>query len=362
MQIDEDRGPFSTAVLEFLAADGDGGDLAPCAQDAVRACADVIADDDLQLGLYLLYELHYGGLDGVSDDLEWSLPVLSARRVLEQAFEAQLRQRYAMPPADGVQLARDVPSWLFDLARGGSSLRGSIAGFVARHATREQVAEALVMRSAYQLKEADPHTWAIPRLRGRAKAALVEIQTDEYGGGRLERMHAHLFARSMRALGLDDTPNAYLPHIPALWLSSVNALSMFGLHRRLRGALCGHLAIFEMTSSLPAKRWVAGLERLGLDEDATEFFDEHVEADAVHEQLAAHDLCGSLVADEPQLLPDVLLGAAVSQGLDAAATGAVLEAWQEGRTALRCPLPSRRVVIDVTGRADLGPRVPSGSG
>ena len=59
-------------------------------------------------------------------------------------------------------------------------------------------------RSVYHLREADPHTWAIPRLAGRAKAALVEIQIDEYGGGRPERMHAELFRTTMRELGLDD--------------------------------------------------------------------------------------------------------------------------------------------------------------
>lgn len=32
--------------------------------------------------------------------------------------------------------------------------------------------------TSYQLKEADLHTWAIPRLAGRSKAALVSIQAE----------------------------------------------------------------------------------------------------------------------------------------------------------------------------------------
>jgi hypothetical protein len=36
---------------------------------------------------------------------------------------------------------------------------------------------------------------------------------------------------------------------------------------------------------------------------------EHVEADAVHEQIAAHDLCGSFAAAEPELAGDVVWGA-----------------------------------------------------
>ena len=51
----------------------------------------------------------------------------------------------------------------------------------------------LVHRSVYQLKEADPHTFAVPRVQGSAKVALVELQFDEYGAGRAERQHATLF-------------------------------------------------------------------------------------------------------------------------------------------------------------------------
>jgi len=36
---------------------------------------------------------------------------------------------------------------------------------------------------------------------------------------------------------------------------------MFGLHRRFRGALVGHLAIFEMTSIGPMGRYATGLRR-----------------------------------------------------------------------------------------------------
>ena len=114
-------------------------------------------------------------------------------------------------------------------------------------------------RSAYQLKEADPHSWAIPRLFGAPKAAMVEIQADEYGGGRPEWIHAELFARAMRSLGLDPTYGAYLDLIPGITLATVNLMSLFGLHRRWRGAIVGHLALFEMTSSIPNRRCGDGL-------------------------------------------------------------------------------------------------------
>jgi hypothetical protein len=195
-----------------------------------------------------------------------------------------------------------------------------------------------VHRSAHQLKEADPHSWALPRLGGGPKAALVEIQADEYGGGRAERIHAVLFATAMAALGLDDRYGAYVDLLPAVTLRTVNLMSLCGLHRRLLGAIVGHLAMFEMTSSIPNRRYGNGLRRLGLGEAATDFFDEHVTADAVHEAVAVVDLAGGLVRQDPALAPDVLWGARCLLAVEAEWAGHLLGAWESGTTSLREPL------------------------
>jgi hypothetical protein len=213
----------------------------------------------------------------------------------------------------------------------------SLSTYIERHATLDQALEFLIHRSAYQLKEADPHSWALPRLSGPPKAALVEIQADEYGGGRPERIHATMFARSMEALGLDSEPGAYLDAIPGHTLATVNLMSLFGLHRRWRGAIVGHLALFEMTSSIPNRRYAAGLRRLGQGEQATAFFDEHVEADAVHENIAAVDLAGGLARQQPELGPDVLWGARCLAELDARWAARVLTAWEAEESSLRDP-------------------------
>ena len=76
-----------------------------------------------------------------------------------------------------------------------------LSRYMETQGTREQMLEHVVHRSAYQLKEADPHSWAIPRLSPGPKAALLEVQFDEYGGGSAERMHSVLFAKTMEALG-----------------------------------------------------------------------------------------------------------------------------------------------------------------
>jgi hypothetical protein len=52
-------------------------------------------------------------------------------------------------------------------------------------------------------------------------------------------------------------------------LATNNLISLFCLHRRLRGALLRHLAAYEATSALPNRRYGNGLRRLGYDEGAT---------------------------------------------------------------------------------------------
>jgi hypothetical protein len=259
--------------------------------------------------------------------------LLALRGGLEQVFERALLEQIG-PPSDTV--APDETD-LALRAIADADDAPSLSKYVELRATAEQVEEFVVHRSAYQLKEADPHSWALPRLSGPPKAALVEIQADEYGGGRAERIHATLFARSMEALGLDSEPNAYLDAIPGVTLATVNLMSLLGLHRRWRGAIVGHLALFEMTSSIPNRRYANGLRRLGYGEQATDFFDEHVEADAVHENIAAVDLAGGLVRQDPRLGPDILWGARALATLDARWALAVLSAWEHGRSSLRAP-------------------------
>ena len=295
---------------------------------------DPLSGEDSALALYLLYELHYRGLPGVHDGWEWEPSLLAVRAALEVRFEAMLMERVG-PPSDGVA-PEEMDLALRAIADADEG--PSVSTHIEREATLEQVLEFVVHRSAYQLKEADPHSFALPRLWGPPKAALVAVQADEYGGGRAERIHAQLFADAMEALGLDPRYGAYLDHVPGVTLATVNLMSLLGLHRRWRGAIVGHLALFEMTSSIPNARYARGLRRLGFSGRATEFFDEHVEADAVHENLAAVDLAGGLARQQPNLARDVLWGARALVELDGQWSRHLIDAWDAGRSSLRIPL------------------------
>jgi hypothetical protein len=321
------RGLLSDHLLAVLATDAPGTASWP----TVPAAIDALADDDLQLALYLCYELHYRGLPGVDERWEWDPELLRWRAGLEAAFETELRAAVAAPPPPAEPAHMDLA--LRAIAEEDDA--PALSRILERQGTLEQLLEFVVHRSAYQLKEADPHSWAIPRLAGGPKAALVEIQSDEYGGGRPERVHAELFRQAMTELGLDGRYGAYVDALPGVTLATVNLMSLCGLHRRLRGAIVGHLALFEMTSSLPNRRYGNALRRLGFGPAATAFFDEHVEADAVHENVAAVDLAGGLARAEPALAADILWGAAALTEVEGRWARHVVGAWEAGRSSLR---------------------------
>jgi CDGSH-type Zn-finger protein len=302
----------------------------------LRTVSDPLADEDLQLALYLINELHYATLEGVDPRWEWAPQLAPLRAALEERFELALRETVEETSEQEAVAVGETLQRLVAQDDG-----PPLSRFAETQASDEQMLEHVVHRSAYQLKEADPHSFAIPRLVGGPKAALVEIQFDEYGEGGAARMHAQMFADTMAALGLDSSYGAYLDRLPGVTLATVNLMSLFGLHRRLRGALVGHLATFEMTSSIPNRRYGNALRRLGYGREVTAFYDEHVVADAVHESIAAWELADGLARSEPEVAADIVFGARALFELEARWAAQLLGCWQRGESSLLGSQPAR---------------------
>ncbi|MFI9353906.1 iron-containing redox enzyme family protein [Streptomyces lydicus] len=318
------RGPLSDAVLAHLR---DAAGPLPAEEAAGRADP---YGPDLQLALYVLYELHYRGFAGVHEDHEWDPALLSVRRALEQRFLGALRTDV---PAAGAEEA--MAALLIEPAGDDG---GSVSHYLQREGRLWQLREYAALRSLYHLKEADPHAWVLPRLSGRAKAGMAAIEFDEFGAGRAEGIHARLFAALMADLGLDPTYGRYVDPAPAEALATVNVMSLLGLHRSLRGALIGHFATVEVTSSPGSRRLAEAMRRTGAGPAAERFYDEHVEADAVHEQVVRREVVGGLLAEEPELEPDVAFGIGATGLLEDRLATRLLGAWRAERSALRSPL------------------------
>lgn len=312
------RGPVSAWVVHAL-REGAAGDPPPLPE------VTIIEDDDVQLALWMLYELHYRGFRDVPD-WEWDPILIGLRRTLETAYENALR--VTLEEVASGQTSGDIGQVLLDMAQADNG--PGVASFLQRKATREQMRDYLRERSVQQLKESDPQSFVLARLDGQAKVALAELQYDEYGAGRTTQLHSTLYADALRAVGLNSRYGAYINDVSAVSLACANVMSLFSLNRRLRGAAMGHLAAFEATSSLPCRKISIGLARLHFPPAAAVYFDEHVEADAVHEQIAARDICTALVTEDPSLREDVLFGAAACLYLDGLVGTWLLERWSQG--------------------------------
>ncbi|ANH38047.1 hypothetical protein I601_1615 [Nocardioides dokdonensis FR1436] len=314
------RGPLSDAIVEDLR----GG--APVPAPHLLPEAGPLGSGDEELALWVLHELHHRGFDDVPDDAEWRPDLLAVRAGLEQRLEQRWRAHVAaadLPAlpvgAEGPELARAFFA-LCDTDTGSES----VARFLQREADEDQLHEVLRQRSIYHVKEQDAAMWTLPRLPDTTKAHLMTIAYDEYGNGRPEDLHAALWARGMSACGLDASYGAHVDDALPEVLEQNNLMSLLGLQRRLVPAALGHLAAFEVTSAVPSRRVVRGLERLGAPEPMVAYYREHMVADAVHEQVAVRDLLGSYVAEVPGSEPEIAFGAAVSMLAEAATATALL--------------------------------------
>ncbi|QMV24512.1 iron-containing redox enzyme family protein [Streptomyces sp. SCUT-3] len=320
------RGPLSEQLVTALRRPPSE---APPLPGRLPAGTDPLGED-AQLALYAAYELHYRSFAGVADSWEWDPGLLRLRAALEEAFGRALRG--AVPGGD------DVDAVLEPLLEEPVEPSGT-AHHLQKEGTWGQMREYLAHRSVYHLKEADPHAWVIPRLTGQAKASLVAVEYDEFGGGRGDRVHARLFADLMEGAGLDPAYGRYLDLVPAVMLANVNLMSWLGLHRGLRGALVGHFTAVEVTSSPGSRRLAAALDRLGAPPQCALFYTEHVEADAVHEQVLRRDVLGDLLRREPQLAADAVFGVQAYGYLEDLLGDHLAACWRAGRTSLLAPLP-----------------------
>ncbi|MBO0843835.1 MAG: iron-containing redox enzyme family protein [Nocardioides sp.] len=310
-------GPVSGRVVESLQG---GRELRPVA----IGNEPVLVDRDVQMALWVLYELFYRGFEGVDAGREWDPELITLRGVIERRVERELRS--ATRGRLNQLLAREeaVGDLILDLVEEDEG--PSLSSFLRRDATVEQMRDFLSQRSVQQLKESDPQAFLIPRLTGRAKAALAELQYDEFGGGRASHLHQDMYAETLVSAGLDPRYGAYIDEATAVTLAAANVMSLLALNRRLVPVGVGHFAAFEASSSVPSRRIAAGLERLGLGA-AARYFEEHVEADAVHEQIAARDVCGAVVEQTPDLLSEVVFGALCTVHLDRLSADDLLTRW-----------------------------------
>ena len=270
-----------------------------------------------------------------------------------------LRGRPAGRAGPALGSARRSRRWI---SRSGRSPRPTRALAVHLRRARRRAgrgAEFLIHRSAYQLKEADPHSWALPRLSGppeggprgdpgrrvRRRQARADPRHDvrpRHGGAAASTRPRRLSRRDPRLHARHRQPDVAPGPPPAL------ARRDRGPPRAVRD---------DLVDTEPPLR-DAGCAGSASASEATAFFDEHVEADAVHENIAAVDLAGGLARQQPELGADVLWGARALAGSTARWPRPSCARWEAGESSLRAADARLR---RAARRRPLAPARPSGA-
>jgi hypothetical protein len=277
------RGPLSEAILGSLGRGERGAFPEPAAAEPFG--------EDLQLALFVCYELHHNGFPGVDDDWEWDPDLLRLRAVMERVFLDELRGC----TAGGGDVRRELAELLTEPIDG-----VGISQFLAASGEKWQLREYLVLRSAQHQRTADPLARPLPRSRGQR------------------------YARLMAAAGLASGVYSHLDHIPAPMLAVVNLRSLCGLHRGLRGAFAGHQAAEETIAKPESVLLNRALRRLGVPARGP-----------VREPASWREAVDELLADEPALAGDVVFGIQAAASLEARLAARVLAAWHLGSSTLR---------------------------
>lgn len=119
-------GPICDLVAGLLSNSAQGAALLSAAEeDATRLVASVedpLADDDLQLALYICFELHYRSFPNVDPAWEWSPTLLSVRALLEEAFLEALEAK--LGPSEPVD-PNEVGDHLFRIEAGDEGSRST---------------------------------------------------------------------------------------------------------------------------------------------------------------------------------------------------------------------------------------------
>jgi hypothetical protein len=218
--------------------------------------------------------------------------ILRFRNILEAGFRGQLDRVRESAGIDLTPPPADHGAWFESLALGPHPLEdGSWGAYLKEEATRDALERIVAQRSLFFLREPDPWIYAVPTIAGVAKAGLIDLLLDEYGWGKLDRMHSSIYANLMDALGLETAIDHYELTTTWQFLATQNHQWMCALDPLLSRRLIGTIYLTEADSPQAMTNYLAAWDRLGIDDPRViEFYELHVAADENHRDVALSEV------------------------------------------------------------------------
>jgi hypothetical protein len=246
--------------------------------------------------------------------------LLQFRQILEAAFRDQLDRTRSEAAIDLTPPASDHGAWFEQLALGPHPFDdGSWGIYLHEHATLDAMKSVVAQRSLFFLREPDPWIYAVPTLTGVAKAGLIDLLLDEYGWGKLDRMHSTIYANLMEALDLETELDHYEYTTSWQFLATLNHQWMCALDPALSRRLVGTIYLTEAESPQAMNNYLAAWDRLGIDDPRVlEFYELHVQADENHRDVALHEVAAPVAeAEGPESAREIATGIVDARTLEA---------------------------------------------
>lgn len=334
------------SIDEFNISGSASRDLDLKLAEAVRL-SEVVTDSAFDLDLPEALDDAHRSLYALYADRTWRAPVKprpefadaalrTIRANLEVGFRHHLARRRAFAPLAAGESGQAAADRIMALALGPHPHDKQEWGrFVRDLASLEQLKEVVAQRSLFFLREPDPWIYAIPTLQGAAKAGLIDLLLDEYGWGKLERMHSNVYAAVMAALELPSETDHFETASSWQYIATLNHQWMCALTPEHSRRLLGTIYLTEATSPDAMTNYLAGWKRLGItDARVTEFYDLHVSADENHREVALEEVVMPVCNAEATALHEVALGIFDARTLEADFADHLVDSFTSGRTSL----------------------------
>jgi len=284
------------------------------------------AKEDAHRSLYALYADRVWAAPAEPRP-EWAQIALGRiRGNLEKGFRHSLARSRKFTPIVAPE-AGELAMWFQALAMGEHPYEdGRWAQFVREAIDLEQLKDVVAQRSLFFLREPDPWVYAIASLTGTAKAGLIDLLLDEYGWGKLERMHSTVYAELLRALDMNPEVDGYQDAASWQYIATLNYQWMCALTPEYSRRLIGTIYLTEATSPHAMSNYLAAWDRLGIDDpQVTNFYDLHVTADENHRDVALNEVVVPVCDDDPGAISEITLGIFDSRTLEAEFADHLLE-------------------------------------
>lgn len=317
LSVEDVARPLESAFRDLLSADSRGESVLKQSESMVRiseetarlgfAHRDHAAMDDVHRTLYRIYGSFVWGNQRLTEPARRA--VEKTRATLEEAFRAQLAGSRSLSRDEVPRLADDeIAGWFLSVLDSLDPAPGW-REFIREEATLADMERVVADRSLFFLREPDPWIFAVPSLTGISKAGMVDLLLDEYGWGKLERMHSTIYAGVMEQLGLNTELDHYFDQAPWQYIATLNLQWMYALTPGDRNGLVGTIYLTEAESPAAMANYLAAWERLGVAVDSiTGFYQLHIAADEDHRRVALEEIVVPICRADPDAVFEVATG------------------------------------------------------